>query len=262
MRRQTTAQPTWCSWDDDFHLSWQGAAGLTCCSWADNWVDKLQLSLHIAAELTYCSWAKVSQLGWQTELKTAANLTYHDWADRLHPRWQIAKELALPSWCLAAGLSQQMNCMTEYARADRLLLSWQNAAELTDCSWTHIMQAELQRSWHCAEVLTTEGRAPELTVWGWLGMWQPSWQNAAQLTSCSQGQQIAKSTKKDQVQLSNFTWAERPKLGLQSSGILYVCSWTHWLLAGCVKLRWQCAADSVRLTDCRRADSLQLSRAV
>ena len=108
-------------------LRWQVAAQLTSCSWPDSWLDELQLSFHIAAELPYGSWA--DRLSYQT----AAKLTYHGWADKLHLKWQIAKEPCTSklSWCLAAGLSQQMNCMTEYASAERLQLSWQTVAGLT-----------------------------------------------------------------------------------------------------------------------------------
>jgi len=52
---------------------------------------------------------------------------------------------------------------------------------------------------------------------------------------------------KDQVQLSDCSWANRSKLGWQIAGVLDVCSWTHWLLAGCVQRSWQCAAVADRL---------------
>jgi len=238
---QTTAQPTWCSWDDKFHLSWQGAAELTNCSWADSWVDKLHLSWQTsaqptwcswdanfylswqgAAELTSCSWADKLQLSWQRKWQVAtepsdsswAELTHRSWAAILQLSWQtepldccqadiswpsrqIAAEMtdckeayALQlSWCFATGLSQQMNCMAAYARADIVHLSWQNSSELTDCSWTDILQGRKTRE------VTLCSRADwvqpsQLIAAGLKGVhlsWQLQFTGkvAAELTNCS-----------------------------------------------------------------------------
>jgi len=69
--------PTWCSLDDKFHLRWQGAAELTCCSWADMLQLSWQQTGQVAAELTDCIWANICQLSWQI----ASELTYDSWAD-------------------------------------------------------------------------------------------------------------------------------------------------------------------------------------
>ena len=117
MRRQTTAEPTRCSWNGKFHLSWQGAAELTSCSWPGRLFDKLQpslqmaaeLSWYIAAELAYCSWADVMQLSRQTELT--------DWSDRSYLSRQMAAEM----------IDCQGACTWQ--------LSLTSCSCLTSCSW-------------------------------------------------------------------------------------------------------------------------------
>ena len=76
---------------------------------------------------------------------------------------------------------------------------------------------------------------------------------AAELTKCSSADQLqpkpteCQVDQKDQVQLSDCSWANRSKLDWEIAGVLDVCSWTHWLLAGCVQRSRQCAAIADRL---------------
>lgn len=98
---QHRANWTWCLYDN-FHLSWQGAAELTCFSWADIWVDKLHLSWHTTAQPTWCSWDEIchlrgerAQLNWHvaTSWHVATELTAElTW---LQLFWHVAGELTL-----------------------------------------------------------------------------------------------------------------------------------------------------------------------
>jgi len=75
---------------------------------------------------------------------------------------------------------------------------------------------------------------------------------AAKLTNCSSADQLQPKidrlpSRQLQVQMSDCSWADRSKLGWQIAGDLNVCSWTHWLLTGCVQQSWQCASIADRL---------------
>jgi len=93
-RQICTAQPTWYSLDDRFHLSWQGAAELTCCSWADSWVDKLQLSWQTTAQPTRSSWHD-KFLSWHVATELTCRNWADSWVDVLQLVWQIAAELTV-----------------------------------------------------------------------------------------------------------------------------------------------------------------------
>ena len=139
LRCQLLSELTGCSWADKLQLSWQRS-----------WQVATEPSDSSWAELTHRSWAAILQLSWQTEPLDCCQ------ADISWPSRQIAAEMtdckeayALQlSWCVATGLSQQMNCMAAYARADIVHLSWQTAAGLTCC------RVETQGRWNCAAVLT------------------------------------------------------------------------------------------------------------
>ena len=114
--------------------------------------------------------------------------------------------------------------MTAYVRADRLQLSWQNTAELTDCGWSDMIEGRAAKEVTLCS--SADWMQPSQVIAGRLKsveIWQPSWKNAAQLTSRSQSRQIAKSA--------------------------------VWSAAVNLQLSWQAKAG---LTDCRDLECVQL----
>ena len=156
-------------------LTWRIATEPSDSSWA--------VLKHIAAELP------LLQLSWQT----AAKLTHHDWENILRLRWQIAKDLALHSWADVLQLvchSRWQNTLEQIdcSWADKMQLSWHNAGragkELTLCSSADWLQPRRLTADGLKNCSGAERCAPELTVWSWLGMWQPSWETKSEESTC------------------------------------------------------------------------------
>ncbi len=155
-----------------------------------------QLSWRVATEPSDSSWAELSRQ-FATELTELTDCCQVDrsWLSR-----QIAAEttdcrggctLQL-SWCFAAGLSQQINCTTEYVRVDRLQLSLQMTAELTDCRWTYIVQGRAAKeATDCSQAIWLQ------TGWklqrGWMVC---TWADSFELTGT-----VA-------AELTNSSWAD------------------------------------------------------
>ena len=158
-----------CSWYDELHwsrmqlsrrpaaemTSWRGddRLHLSCSqlSWQSSWqvgltqqVNKWQLSWQIAPQLTYHSQADTLQ----PNIWITVNLLKHSGADKVQPgRSSETKEKADSS-------SNMLSWYDKLVWTNRVQLSWQCAAELTNCMWANLLQLSLQiaaeRSWRIA----------------------------------------------------------------------------------------------------------------
>jgi len=102
-------------------------------------------------------------------------------------------------------LCSRTRTILHYLVLHRLQLDWHNldraAKEVTLCSsagWLQLRQLTADGLQDCSRA---ERCAPQLTLWSWLGMWQPSCQTAAPLTIRSQSRQFG-------VQLLHCSWAD------------------------------------------------------
>ena len=165
----TAGEPMYCSWADEFKLSWQDAD-----AWDDklfdSWADISQQNWHKSAELTECSWANKWQRRWQITVELATELTSGTWADTLQLSWA---DISQPSWNNTTEL-------TYCSWADKWQLSWQIAAELTAELTSDSWADKVHLSWHVAIELSWH-MAAQLRQSSWADTLQSSWQTAAEL---------------------------------------------------------------------------------